>query len=296
MRVFVTGASGFVGSKVVKELKAAGHAVLGLARSDASASALRAAGAEVHRGDLGDPASLRVGASSADAVMHLAFDHDFSKFAASCEQDHAAIAAIGDALVGTGKRLVVTSGTGMVRVEGRPNTEDDPPRTEGFPRTTELAAAAVAERGVPVAVMRLPQVHDALRAGLVSFWIEMARQHGYVAYVGRGENRWAAAHVDDVARLYLLALEKGGSARYHAVAEEGVAMTTIADVLRRGLKLPLRSITHEEAPGYFGWMAHLAGEDACSSSEKTRAALGWRPTGPTLIEDLERFAWTHPQP
>lgn len=292
MRVFVTGASGFVGRNVVAELRAAGHSVLGLARSDASAAAIRAAGAEVHSGDLTQPETLRSGATQADAVIHLAFDHDFSKFADNCANERRAIEALGDALVGTQKLLVVTSGTGLVSVAGRPTTEDDAPRSDGgFPRSPERAADAVAQRGVRVAIVRLPQVHDTRRAGLVSFVIEVARQKGFVAYVGEGMNHWSAAHVADVARLYRLALEKGREARYHAVGEEGVRLRAIADVVGRGLRLPVRSISPSEAPAYFGWMAALAHEDLRSSSEKTRAALGWQPTGPGLIADLEKLEW-----
>lgn len=292
MRVFITGASGFIGSAVVRELRSAGHSVVGLARSDASAAALVAAGVEVVRGDLTRPETLAAGVTQADAVIHLAFDHDFSRFGESCASDHRAITALGDAIVGTPKLFVVTSGTGLVRAEGRPTTEDDPPLAgSAVPRTSEAAAEAVAQRGVQVAVVRLPQVHDTRRAGLVSFVIEVARQKGFVAYVGEGTNHWAAAHVNDVAKLYRLALEKGAAARYHAVAEEGVGLRAIADVVGRGLGLPVRSIPPDEAPAYFGWMAHLAATDARSSSDKTRTALAWDPTGPGLITDLEKLEW-----
>ncbi len=292
MRVFVTGASGFVGSKVLAELRAAGHSVLGLARSDASAAAIHAAGAEVHRGDLTRPDTLRSGATQADAVIHLAFDHDFSKFADNCANEHRAIDALGDALAGTQKLLIVTSGTGLATAVGRPITEDDGPRSAGgFPRSPERAADTVAQRGVRVAIVRLPQVHDTRRAGVVSFMIEVARQKGFVAYVGEGANHWSAAHVDDVARLYRLALEKDRAARYHAVGEEGVRVRALAEVVGKGLRLPVRSITLGEAPAYFGWMAALAAEDLRASSDKTRAALGWQPNGPGLIADLEKLEW-----
>ena len=253
-RVFVTGASGFVGSKVVTELRGAGHSVLGLARSDASAAAVAAAGAEVIRGDLTRPETLRSGATQADAVINLAFDHDFSKFKDNCENEREAIEALGDALAGTKKLLIVTSGTGLVGSLGRPTTEDDPPRSEGgFPRAPEHAAEAIAKRGVRVAVVRLPQVHDTRRAGLVSFVVEVARRKGFVAYLGEGTNRWPAAHVEDVARLYRLALAKRRPAGDHGGAEDGVAMRPIADVLGKGLRLPVRSIAPDEAPGYFGF-------------------------------------------
>ncbi|WP_437925635.1 SDR family oxidoreductase [Sorangium sp. So ce291] len=292
MHVFVTGASGFIGSAVVRELRAAGHGVVGLARSDASAAALTQAGAEVVRGDLTRPETLAPGVARADAVIHLAFDHDFSKLADNCANEQRAIEALGDALVGTSKLLVVTSGTGLVSAAGRPSTEDDAPRPGGaFPRVPERAAEAVAQRGVRVAIVRLPQVHDTRRAGLVSFVIEVARQKGFVGYVGEGTNHWSAAHVTDVARLYRLAVEKGDAARYHAVGEEGVRLRAIADVVGKGLGLPVRSIPPAEAPGYFGWMAHLATEDLRSSSDKTRAALGWEPKGPGLIEDLAKLEW-----
>jgi nucleoside-diphosphate-sugar epimerase len=292
MRVFVTGASGFVGSKVVAELRQAGHSVLGLARSDASVASVKAAGADVHRGDLTQPETLKSGAAQADAVIHLAFDHNFSKFADNCSNETRAIDALGNALAGTQKLLIVTSGTGMVNAPNRLATEDDAPRSEsGFPRSPERAADLVAQRGVRVAIVRLPQVHDTRRAGLVSYVIEAARQKGFVAYVGEGTNHWSAAHVNDVARLYRLALEKNQAARYHAVAEEGIRLRAIAEVVGKGLRLPIRSITPSEAPAYFTWMAALATEDLRASSAKTRAVLDWAPTSPGLIADLEKFEW-----
>lgn len=296
MKVFVTGASGFVGSAVVQELKRAGHAVVGLARSDASAAALEKAGVPVVRGDLTRPETLAPGVAQADAVIHLAFDHDFSKFADSCQREQEAIEALGKMLDGTGKMLIVTSGVGLVSSHGRPSHEDDPARPAGtFPRAPEAAVDAFAARGGRAAIVRLPQVHDTKKAGLVSFVIEMARAKGFVGYLGEGKNHWSAAHVSDVAKLYRLALEKGAPAgtvaRYHAVGEEGVALRDIAEVVGSGLKLPVRSIAPEEAPGYFMWMAHLAGEDIRSSSDKTRAALQWTPQGPGLLDDLRKYEW-----
>ena len=294
MRVFVTGATGFVGTAVVRELLGAGHQVLGMSRSEAGAAALKDAGAEVHRGDLEHPDTLKEGASQADAVLHLAFNHDFSKFAQNSDVERRAIDALGDALAGTKKLLLVTSGTGMASAEaGQPGTEDDAPVGPGAsPRTPEQPAQAVAQRGVRVGIVRLPQVHDPRKAGLVSFMTATAREKGLVAYVGDGQNGWAAAHVSDVARLYRLALEKtAGFARYHAVGEEGVRLRDIAEVLGHGLKLPVRSISPEEASGHFGWMAHFAAMDGRASSAKTRQTLGWTPTGPGLIEDLQTLEW-----
>jgi nucleoside-diphosphate-sugar epimerase len=294
MRVFVTGATGFIGLPLVKELREAGHSVLGLARSDAGAEALRKAGAEVHRGEMERIDTLTSGAKAADAVIHLAFNHDFSKFAENGEQERRAIAALGETLAGTKKLLLVTSGTGMATaLAGRPATEDDEPvGGDQFPRTPEVAARAFAERGVRVGVVRLPQVHDTRKAGLVTYVISIAREKGFVAYVGEGTNCWPAAHVTDVARLYRLALEKTDNfGRYQAVAEEGVPMREIAEVLGKGLKLPVRSIAPEEGGPYFGWMGHLASRDLRASSTKTKRALGWEPNGPGLIEDLRKLEW-----
>jgi len=293
MRVFVTGATGFIGSATVRELLGAGHKVLGMARSDAGAQALIAAGAEVHRGDVEDLDSLRSGAASSDAVIHLAFIHDFSKFQENCEIDRRAIEALGDALAGSERPLIITSGAGMGSDgRGRVTTEEDPPvSSKAMPRAaSEEAGAAVAGRGGNVITVRLPQVHDTTRQGLVTYMIQIARHKGVSAYVGEGRNRWTAAHVLDTARLYRLALEKGRrGARYNAVAEEGVSFREIAEAVGRGLKIQAVSITAEEAAGHFGWLAHFVGWDVPASSARTREELGWNPTGPGLIADLENM-------
>lgn len=293
MRVFVTGATGFVGSAVVRELIAAGYQVLGLARSDEKAAALVAAGAEVHLGSIGDLDSLRSGAHRSDAVIHTAFDHDFSKFVENCEQDRRVIEALGAILAGSSRPLVVTSGIGTGSAEpGRPFTEEDaPPGSSLSPRAaSEEAAAEAAGKGANVTVIRLPQVHDTVRQGLVSYAIAMAREKGLSAYVGDGSQRWPAAHVLDVARLYRLALEKAEpGAIYHAVAEEGVPLRDIAEAISRRLGLPVASIAKEEAPTHFGWLAAFAGHDAPASSERTQRKLGWLPVGPGLLADLEEM-------
>ncbi|CAN7251147.1 SDR family oxidoreductase [Caulobacter sp. LjRoot300] len=290
MRVFLTGATGFIGSAIVPELLKAGHQVLGLTRSEAGAQALVAAGAQAHRGSLEDPGSLRAGAAQADGVIHCAFDHDFSNFAANCQKDSRAIEALGSALAGSDRPLVITSGTGMgAPGDGRPATEDVFNLDHPNPRSaSEITGAAALEAGVNVSVMRLPQVHDPVRQGLVTYTVAIARQKGVSAYVGDGLNRWPAAPVQDVARLYRLALERAqAGARYHAVAEEGVTAREIAEVVGAGLKVPAVSLTPEEAAGHFGWMAMFANLDMPASSAWTRETLGWSPTGPTLIADLK---------
>lgn len=294
MRVFVTGATGFIGSAIVQELIAAGHQVLGLARSDAGVKSLIAAGAEVHRGSLEDLESLRSGAAAADAVIHTAFIHDFSKFEENCEIDRRAIEAMGDALAGSDKLLIITSGTGMGNaLPGQSATEDYFDVNHPNPRkASEAATISVAARGVKVAVVRLPQVHDTVKQGLVSYAIQIARGKGVSAYVGEGRNRWPAAHRVDTAHLYRLALEKGdGGVRYHAVAEEGVPARDIAEVVGRGLKVPVVSLTPEEAVGHFGWLAPFVAFDMPASSAQTREQLGWNPTGPTLLTDLENMRY-----
>jgi nucleoside-diphosphate-sugar epimerase len=296
MRVFVTGATGFIGSAIVQELINAGHQVIGLVRSDAGAKSLAAAGAEVHRGDLEDLESVRRGAANSNAVIHTAFNHDFSKYVANCETDRHVIEAMGDALAGSGRLLVVTSGTGMANQgSGISATEQDPPASSKIvPRAaSEEAAAAVADRGVRTAIVRLPQVHDTAKQGLVTYAIQIAREKGVAAWVGDGLNRWPAAHVFDTARLYRLALEKGqAGARYHAVAEEGVPARDIAEVIGRGLNVPVRSIAPEKAAEHFGWLAAFVGWDVPASSARTREELGWTPSGPGLISDLENMRYS----
>jgi len=295
MRVFLTGATGFIGSRIVPELRAAGHQVLGLTRSDAGAAALAAQGAEAHRGTLEDLDSLRAGADAADAVIHTAFDHDFANFVANCEKDGRVIAAMGEALKGSSRPLLITSGTGMGNaVAGQPADEDVFAREHPNPRMiSEQTGQKLLEAGVDVRVVRLPQVHDTAKQGLITPYVANARAKGLAAYVREGANRWPAAHVLDVAKLYVLALDRGEKgARYNAVAEEGIAARTIAETVGAGLGLPVRSLTPEEAGQHFGWLSIFMGLDMLASSAKTRARLGWEPVGPGLIEDLERMDYS----
>jgi nucleoside-diphosphate-sugar epimerase len=288
MRVFVTGATGFIGSALVPELISAGHQVLGLTRSEAGAKALKAAGAEVHHGSLEDLDSLKSGAAAADGVIHLAFIHDFSKFEENCEIDQRAIEALGSVLKGSNRPLIVTGGTGLL-APGRLATEDDKPAGH-FPRLSEAAASALAADGVNASVVRLPQVHDTAKQGLVTYAISVFREKGVCAYVGDGHQRWPAAHVVDVARLYRLAIEKAEKgAIYHAIAEEGVPAVDIVNALGPRLQLPVKSITPEEAAAFFGWLAMFTTLDLPASSEQTRKKLGWQPTHRGLIADLEEL-------
>jgi nucleoside-diphosphate-sugar epimerase len=287
MRVFVTGATGFIGTAVVQELIDAGHQVLGLSRSDAGAKSLIAAGAQVHRGSLEDLESLRSGAAAADGVIHTAFIHDFSNYGPAAEADRRAIETLGDALAGSDRPLIVTSGTLLAQRHGPLAAEEDE-HNPNFPRKSEEAALALAASGVCASVLRLPpSVHGSGDHGFVPQLISIAREKGVSAFIGDGLNRWPAVHRLDAAHLYSLVLEKGSAgATYHGVGDEGVPTREIAEAVGRGLNIAVVSRSREEAADHFGWIARFFGIDGPASSAQTQERLGWRPIQPGLIADL----------
>ena len=295
MKVFVTGASGFVGTAVVQELLKAGHRVLGLARSEDSAKKLTDAGAEVHRGDLEDLDSLRSGAAQIEGVIHCGFIHDFTRFAEVCAVDEKAIEAMAEVLAGSDHPLIITSGTALVS-PGRLATEDMPsPFNPAWPRASERAAEAAAAKGVLAAILRLPpSVHgEGDKHGFIPILVNLAREKGFSAYIGEGQNRWNAGHRLDAARLYRLALENATSgARFHANTEEGITVKSIAEAIGKQLNLPVKSITAEAAAEHFGWFAHMAAIDCPASSVWTQQQLHWNPTHATLFADIENGVYT----
>jgi nucleoside-diphosphate-sugar epimerase len=290
MKVFVTGATGFIGTALVPELTKAGHRVLGLARSAASAEKLKAAGADVQHGDLEDLDSLRSGAAAADAVIHAGFIHDFSRFAEVCQVDKVAIETIGTTLAGSNRPFIVTSGTGLVQ-QGVLATEEMPSMHDvtQFPRVSESSLDAFTSQGVRTGIIRLaPSVHgEGDHHGFIPILVNIARQKGVVAYIGDGKNRWNAVHRLDAVHLYRLALEKGeAGVKYHAVGDEGITLKSICEAIGQHLNLPVISIAPAEAAAHFGWFAMLAALDCPASSQLTQKRLDWKPVHPTLAEDL----------
>lgn len=290
MRIFLTGATGFIGSALIPKLREAGHQVVGLARSDAAAAALLLAGATPHRGDLADLQSLRTGAQAADAVIHAAFDHNFARLAESCEMDRRAIGAIGDALEGSNKQFIVTAGLPVT--PGRIATEEDvpPARGSGVPRVSEQTAISMIDRGVRASVIRMPQVHDREKQGFATYLLAHAREKGVSAYVGDGLNRWPAVHRLDAARLYRHLLVEGvAGQRYHAVAQEGVTVRAVAEAIGRRLGLPVVALPPEDAQAHFGWLDRIAQMDVPASSALTQERVTWRPQeAADFISDIDQ--------
>lgn len=295
MRVFITGASGFIGSAVVDEMVRAGHTVTGLARSEEGAATIARLGGQVHRGDIDNHASVLEAVAASDGVIHCAFNHDFSKYKENSEADRHLIEAMGQVLAGTDRPLVVTSGTGVSAQPGHIRVEDDPFRAPSavMPRmASDEAADAAAARGVKASIVRLPPaVHNTERLGFVSILIEHARQTGVSAYVGDGQNRWPAVHRQDAAKVFALAFEKAAKGvSYQAVGDEGIPVRQIAELVGQGLGLPVKSMTQEEANAHFGWFGMFAGADLPASSKLTQGWLSWKPVHPGLLEDLQHAA------
>ncbi|WP_276482559.1 SDR family oxidoreductase [Paraflavitalea pollutisoli] len=290
MRVFVTGATGFVGSAVVAELLQAGHEVLGLARTDEAATALQQAGAAVHRGNLQDPDSIAAGVANVDAVIHTAFNHDFSRYAASCEEDRQLIHRLGAALAGTNRPLIVTSGIGVLNKSGQLITEQDvTPPASVMPRAaTEEAARAIAAQGVRTYIVRLPHtVHGRGDHGFVPILVGLAKEKGASAWIGEGQNVWPAVHRLDAAVVYRLIVEQQPEKTvFHAVQEGGIPFRQIATTIGQGLSVPAVTKNGVEAEQYFGWFKHFAAMDCPASSEQTRQVLGWEPRETGLLKDL----------
>jgi nucleoside-diphosphate-sugar epimerase len=294
MRIFVTGATGFIGSALIPELLQAGHQVLGLSRTTEGVEKLKAAGVEPLFGNIEDLDCLRKGAASADGVIHLAFNHDFAQFQKNAEDERAAISAIGEVLAGTKKPFVITSGTAIAaNVDGKPSTEESPISSMNPRSGMEAVIKGLTDQGIVTSIVRLAQIHDNRKQGLVPYVTAAAKANGVSTYIGDGSNRWPACPVADTARLYRLAFEKAeAGAIYHAVDEEGVSAKEIAEAIGRGLNVPVLSITPEEAPKYFGWLAMFVAHDMPSSSAITRRKLNWTPTGPGLITDLDNMDYS----
>lgn len=289
MRVFVTGASGFVGSAIVKELIHAGHQVLGLVRTDSAAEALIKAGAEVHHGNLDDLESIKNGAAHCDAVIHTAFNHDFTRFKENCEHDRKVIQALGAAFAGSNRPLIITSGIGVLRQTSTATENDTPPGSDVVPRAaTEEAANIVAAQGVNTYIVRLPPtVHGPGDHGFIPILIGLAKEKQQSVFVGEGQNRWPAVHRLDAAVLYRLIAEKQPSQKvFHAIAEEGIPFKQIANAIGQGLQLPVAGKDEQDAEAHFGWFKHFASIDCPATSEQTRKTTGWQPKHPGLFDDL----------